>query len=120
MPEDEFTYSMPIMKKALDKFIEYRMQDPVSDYGDNKGETYKYTDFSYSTNKEVETGNITEAEAKKIKEFIYQSTNMPNYDQKVQDIITEEAAAFFNGQKSAEDVAKIIQSRVTIYVQENQ
>ena len=120
MPEDEFTYSMPIMKKALDKFIEYRMQDPVSDYGDNKGETYKYTDFSYSTNKEVETGNITEAEAQKIKEFIYRSTNMPNYDQKVQDIITEEAAAFFNGQKSAEDVAKIIQSRVTIYVQENQ
>ena len=120
MPEDEFTYSMPIMKKALDKFIEYRMHDPVSDYGDNKGETYKYTDFSYSTNKEVETGNITEAEAQKIKEFIYRSTNMPNYDQKVQDIITEEAAAFFNGQKSAEDVAKIIQSRVTIYVQENQ
>ena len=50
----------------------------------------------------------------------YQSTNMPNYDQKVQDIITEEAAAFFNGQKSAEDVSKIIQSRVTIYVKENQ
>lgn len=34
-------------------------------------------------------------------------------------IITEEAQAYFVGQKSAEDVAKIIQSRVSIFVSEN-
>ena len=81
MPEDEFTYSMPIMKKALDKFIEYRMHDPVSDYGDNKGETYKYTDFSYSTNKEVETGNITEAEAQKVAEKYNSRSHINNFTQ---------------------------------------
>lgn len=34
-------------------------------------------------------------------------------------IITEEAQGYFVGQKSAEDVAKIIQSRVSIFVSEN-
>ena len=37
----------------------------------------------------------------------------------VTDIINEEAAAFFENQKSAEDVARVIQSRVQIYVHEN-
>ncbi len=34
-------------------------------------------------------------------------------------IVNEEAAAYFNGQKSVEDVTKIIQSRMSIYVSEN-
>ena len=39
-------------------------------------------------------------------------------DQIVYDIIQEEAQAYFSGQKSALDTATIIQSRVTIYVNE--
>lgn len=34
-------------------------------------------------------------------------------------IVKEEAAAYFNGQKSVEDVAIIIQSRMSIYISEN-
>jgi len=37
----------------------------------------------------------------------------------ITNIITEELAAFINGAKSAEDVAQVIQSRVSIYVSEN-
>lgn len=39
--------------------------------------------------------------------------------QTVMDIIKEEAGAYFADQKSAEEVAKIIQSRVQLYVSEN-
>ncbi len=39
--------------------------------------------------------------------------------QPVLDIVLEEAAAYFADQKSAEEVAKIIQSRVSLYVSEN-
>ncbi len=39
--------------------------------------------------------------------------------QDIINIVTEEAGAYFTGQKSAEEVAKIIQSRVEIYVSEN-
>jgi multiple sugar transport system substrate-binding protein len=37
---------------------------------------------------------------------------------KVEDILSEESVAFFNGQKSAEAVAKLIQNRVTIFLNE--
>ena len=36
----------------------------------------------------------------------------------ITNIINEEAAAYFSGQKSAEDVAKIIQSRMQVYLSE--
>ena len=34
-------------------------------------------------------------------------------------MITEEAEAFFKGQKTAKEVADIIQSRISMYVKEN-
>ena len=37
----------------------------------------------------------------------------------ITNIITEEAEAFFKGQKSVADVANVIQSRVQVYVNEN-
>ena len=40
-------------------------------------------------------------------------------DSSVENIIAEESAAFFEGQKSAKDVAGVIQSRVQIYINEN-
>ena len=41
------------------------------------------------------------------------------YNQDIINIVNEEAALFFDGQKSARDVAAIIQSRVQLYVDEN-
>jgi len=41
------------------------------------------------------------------------------YDINIENIVAEESAAFFEGQKSAEDVAGVIQSRVQIYINEN-
>lgn len=40
-------------------------------------------------------------------------------DSQVQNIILEEAAAYFQGQKSVDEVTSIIQSRINIYVSEN-
>ena len=40
-------------------------------------------------------------------------------DSNLMNIITEEAEAYFKGQKSLDDVTSIIQSRATIYVNEN-
>ena len=40
-------------------------------------------------------------------------------DEQLTSIITEEADPFFKGQKSAADVANIIQNRIQIYVNEN-
>ncbi len=40
-------------------------------------------------------------------------------DDKVTEIIEEEAGAYYEGQKTAEEVADIIQSRVSIYLSES-
>lgn len=40
-------------------------------------------------------------------------------DSQIQNIIIEEAAAYFQGQKSVDEVVGIIQSRINIYVSEN-
>ena len=51
---------------------------------------------------------------------LIEGAKLPNdNDTDVLKIINEEADAYFTGQKSAADVAKIIQSRVSIYVSEN-
>ncbi len=40
-------------------------------------------------------------------------------DTQLSQIITEESEPFFKGQKSAKDVAGVIQNRIQIYVNEN-
>ena len=42
-----------------------------------------------------------------------------SYDSAIYEIVSAEAQGYFNGDKSAEDAAKQIQSRVTLYVNEN-
>ena len=37
----------------------------------------------------------------------------------ITNIIAEEASAFYCGQKTAEEMADIIQNRVTVYINEN-
>lgn len=61
----------------------------------------------------------TEAEADFLEELIGLARPAASSDDKIMSIINEEAQAFFSGQKSAKDVAGIIQSRVQVYVNEN-
>lgn len=46
------------------------------------------------------------------------TTALFQYDENVADILAEEAAAFYNGQRSAQDAAAIIQNRVQTYLDE--
>lgn len=67
------------------------------------------------------TGEIyaaTEEEIEDLRQMIASARVAGMPKQRILDIIKEEAAAYFAGQKSAEEVAKIIQSRVEIYISE--
>lgn len=61
----------------------------------------------------------TEEEVSRIEELIRIARPATNSDTDIMNIINEEAQAFFKGQKSAKDVAGVIQSRVQLYVNEN-
>ena len=62
---------------------------------------------------------LSDKDIEMIRNFIESTTNFTNYDRQIFDIVKEEAAPFFAGQKTAEDAARIIQSRARIYVLES-
>ena len=61
----------------------------------------------------------TDEDIAKVKEIINAADTSCNYEEEIYSMVLEEAEAFFSGQKSAKEVADIIQSRVSIYVKEN-
>lgn len=52
-------------------------------------------------------------------DFISSVTDAATNEIQIENIITEEAGAYYENQKSAEEVADIIQSRVSLYLSEN-
>lgn len=61
---------------------------------------------------------INQKDADRFMELLSTIETVGLYDQTALDIIEEEAAAFFAGDKTAEETAKIIQQRVSLYVAE--
>ncbi len=61
---------------------------------------------------------LTEDQVQQIRELILTTTKVADYNQEILDIVQEQAAPFFAGQKTAEEVAKLVQSKANIYVNE--
>lgn len=61
---------------------------------------------------------VSDEEFTQFKQFISTADNYTDVNVKVISIIGDESRSFFSGQKSAEEVAKLIQNRVTIYLNE--
>lgn len=62
--------------------------------------------------------DLTGEESQYIRDFITSSTNYREISSPVISIVAEEAEAFFAGDKTAQDVAEIIENRVKIYLSE--
>jgi len=68
---------------------------------------------------EAEIYPAEEEQIEVLRKLIAEAKPLNDNDAEILKIIKEEAQAYFVGQKTAEDVAKIIQSRVSIFVSEN-
>lgn len=62
----------------------------------------------------------TEEEVQFVRELIESASKVQVTDSKITEMIFEEAQPFFQGQKSVEEIADIIQSRVQLYMDERQ
>ena len=60
----------------------------------------------------------TQEQADKLWELITTTTKVADYSSSIYDIVREQTPAFFSGQKSAEEVARLIQNKANIYVNE--
>ena len=115
--QNEITYEFPIRKSSFDKLAADSMERMY--WVDDDGNKQYEDDIMYLGDEEVVVQPLTQEEVDYMKEFIGSLSMAYNANQNVYNIITEEASAFFSGQKSAKEVADIIQSRVSIYVNEN-
>ena len=78
------------------------------------------TTFSRSINDGVtlHVKNDTDYNIARTMELIENTNKIVRYDKVLQDIVLDEAAAYFAGDKSVEETAKLIQGRAQIYVNE--
>ena len=76
------------------------------------------TTYGFGDNFTVDVYAMTEQEKEVILDLFKNTTTFMRYDNSLSDIINEEIQPFFKGEKSAADAAKMIQSRATIYVNE--
>lgn len=72
-----------------------------------------YADFG-----EVNTGNATEEEMEKLMDYIENIRMFLYTDPQIGTIMEEEAEKFFAGDQTAEEAAKMIQSRASLYISE--
>lgn len=115
--ENGIEYAFPIKLSALEKQGAKAMERP---YWENEDGTKEYYDDTYQLNGvDVKIEPMTQQEVDEFTDFLKSIDQVGNYSSSLTDIINEEAAAFFADQKSAEEVAKIIQSRIQIYISEN-
>ena len=119
------SWAFPSNKAAFDKKLteamtpEYEKDAEGNFILDENGEKIEVIQGSWGWGSiTVEMRAINQQEADRILELINTTTKSYKSDESILEIVREEAAAFFEGQKSAEDVAKLIQSKATLYVNE--
>lgn len=91
-----------------------------TEYIDEYGKVVKpWSSGYYIDDYKVEFGPMSQEEAASFQNLVDSIDHMYYYDQNIMNIVLEEAESYFNGEKSAEEVAEIIQNRVQTYVNEN-
>lgn len=126
--ENMFSWGFPTNKNEMQKLIddalnvEYLTDENGELMLDEEGNPIPmnghggigYDDWSYTYH------DSTQEEIDLLLDIISEATPSSNVDDQITNIITEEAAPYFAGQKTVDDVAGVIQSRVQIYINENQ
>ncbi len=113
--QDE-VYNFPIRKSSFEKKADETTHRP---YYMDEGKKVEYDETYYIGGQDIKVEPFSKEEILEYTNFIKSLKLVNNYNANVNNIIYEEASAFFSGQKTAEEVADIIQSRLSIYVNEN-
>lgn len=113
-------------------FLEPSYQDHLSDAGDSNGlpvlrsslqarvrRAMRKEDSTYMIgNTQLKYRPLSEGEAQELLDFFDGVDAAGGMDRQILNIILEETKGYLAGQKSAQEVSKVIQSRVRTYIQE--
>ncbi|MDE7105452.1 MAG: extracellular solute-binding protein [Ruminococcus sp.] len=110
-------YSIPALKSAFEEKLDSTMQNPY--YIDQDGKKQEYEDTYYINDKEVKIPNLTQEERDFLEEYILGAEcQFIQFSSDITNIITEEVDAYFEGERSAQETAELIQNRVSILISE--
>ncbi|RKM62708.1 hypothetical protein D6856_00865 [Butyrivibrio sp. XB500-5] len=112
-----YEYGFPVTESGLKFVADNSMDNPYTI--NESGEKEYYTDSYPIGGTDVKITPLKQEEVDYLTDFILSVDKVDGNDPEIKKIVTEEAAAFFSGQKSADEVAKIIQNRASIYVNES-
>lgn len=115
--QDTLEYEFPTRVSNLKKLEEKAWEKPY--YLDENGNKQEYDDYFYLNGMEIPVEPMTPEETAVVMDYLMSLNTLCIYDETIYNIVTEETAGYFAGQKTAEEVAKVIQSRAKIYVSEN-
>lgn len=110
-------YGWPILNSAMDKLVEEAQQAPY--YTDEFGNEVEYQESFYLNGMEILLDPLTQQDCERVLSFIESAEHIYSYDNAIMNIVAEETAPYFDGEKTAAEAADIIQSRIFIYVNEN-
>lgn len=111
-------WQLPVTVSAFDKVMK-ELQEPEYYIDMDSGEKVFVDSIGYIGITEYRLGDITDADIQEFKDYINGITHIStNADSDLLNIVMEEAAAFFVGDKTEDEVADLIQNRVNIYLGE--
>ena len=120
-------YSLPSNKNAFESMakdaatVTYMKDAEGNELLDDDGEKIpvaKFSLYNQETGEYEEYYAMTDEQIAQVRELVNTTTKVADYNSSIFDIVSEQVSAYFEGQKSAEDVAKLIQSKANIYVNE--
>lgn len=106
----------PTRKDNFDMFLKFLQA--TENYTDEMGnviEPYQNSGMDY----EIPRGPMSEAETELVWDIINSIHRVDERNDTISNIILEEARYYFNGDKNLDEIAKIINTRISTYVNEN-
>lgn len=115
--QSEMSYGLPIHRKY---FMEQAQEATKKPYWINSdGEKVEYEDHFWMNGESITLSPMSQEQVDAAVAMIESITKHPYINNDIMNIINEDMGAFFSGQKSAQEVADIIQNRVQLYVDVN-
>lgn len=111
-------YSNPTRQDAFDMLV--KSKTATEKYTDELGNEVEPLQSGWGWDDlNIDIGPLTDKQAQMYIDLVNNTDKTGEYNDEIGNIITEEAKAYFSGQKGLDETADVIQNRVKTYVNEN-
>lgn len=115
--QSKLEWGMPVSKKIFEEKAKDALGRPY--FLNEDGTKQEYDNYFDINGESIILDPLNQQQLDQLTSMITSVEKRMYYNEDIQKIISEEAEAFFEGQKSAAEVVQIIQSRAQIFVDEN-